>query len=55
MDYLIIYKYSLCVALTLILFFGFYFLTAPTPEKPIFDNYLGIVAKCFESLQLIDC
>lgn len=40
MDYLIIYKYSLCVALTLILFFGFYFLTAPTPEKPIFDNYL---------------
>lgn len=40
MDYLIIYKYSLCVALTLMLFFGFYFLTAPTPEKPIFDNYL---------------
>lgn len=40
MDYLIIYKYSLCVALTLMLFFGIYFLTAPTPEKPIFDNYL---------------
>ena len=40
MDYLIIYKYSLCVALTLMLFFGIYFLTAPAPEKPIFDNYL---------------
>ncbi len=40
MDHLIIYKYSLCVALTLMLFFGFYFLSAPTPEKPIFDNYL---------------
>ncbi len=29
-----IYSYSLCIALPLMLFFGFYFLLAPTPEKP---------------------
>lgn len=39
MDYSI-YSYSLCVALPLMLFFGFYFLFARTPEKAIFDNYL---------------
>ena len=39
MDYSI-YSYSLCVALPLMLFFGFYFLFAMTPEKAIFDNYL---------------
>ena len=35
-----LYSYSLCIALPLMLFFGFYFLLAPTPEKAIFDNYL---------------
>ena len=35
-----IYSYSLCIALPLMLFFGFYFLFAKTPEKAIFDNYL---------------
>ena len=35
-----IYSYSLCVALPLMLFFGFYFLFAKTPEKKIFKNYL---------------
>ena len=35
-----IYSYSLCIALPLMLFFGFYFLLAPTPEKAIFNNYL---------------
>ena len=35
-----IYSYSLCVALPLMLFFGFYFLFAQTPEKAIFENYL---------------
>ena len=35
-----IYIYSLCVALPLMLFFGFYFLFAKTPEKVIFENYL---------------
>lgn len=35
-----IYSYSLCIALPLMLFFGFYFLFAPTPEKAIFVNYL---------------
>ena len=39
MDYPI-YSYSLCVALPLMLFFGFYFLFARTPEKTIFENYL---------------
>ena len=39
MDYPI-YSYSLCVALPLMLFFGFYFLFAQTPEKKIFENYL---------------
>ena len=34
-----IYSYSLCIALPLMLFFGFYFLLAPTPEKAIFNNY----------------
>ena len=34
-----VYSYSLCVALPLMLFFGFYFLFARTPEKAIFENY----------------
>lgn len=35
-----IYRFSLCAALPLMLFFGFYFLFAKTPEKKIFNNYL---------------
>ena len=35
-----IYSFSLCTALPLMLFFGFYFLFAKTPEKTIFKNYL---------------
>ena len=35
-----LYGYSLCAALTFLLFFGIYFLTAKTPDKPIFGNYL---------------
>ena len=35
-----IYSYSLCIALPLMSFFGFYFLFAKTPEKAIFENYL---------------
>ena len=35
-----IYSFSLCIALPLMLFFGFYFLFAQTPEKKIFENYL---------------
>ena len=35
-----IYNFSLCTALPLMLFFGFYFLFAKTPEKKIFKNYL---------------
>lgn len=35
-----IYSFSLCTALPLMLFFGFYFLFAKTPEKAIFTNYL---------------
>lgn len=35
-----IYSYSLSIALPLMLFFGFYFLFAKTPEKAIFENYL---------------
>lgn len=35
-----VYSYSLCIALPLMLFFGFYFLFAETPEKDIFRNYL---------------
>ncbi|HBF04763.1 MAG TPA: AraC family transcriptional regulator [Prevotella sp.] len=38
MDYTL-YKYSLGIALVLMLFFAFYFLLAKTPEKPIFGNY----------------
>ena len=33
-------SFSLCAALPLMLFFGFYFLFAKTPEKKIFKNYL---------------
>lgn len=36
----ILYSYSLCVALPLMLFFGSYFILAPVPDKAIFDNYL---------------
>ena len=35
-----IYSFSLCTALPLMLFFGFYFLFAKTPENKIFKNYL---------------
>lgn len=35
-----IYSYSLCAALSLMLFFGFYFIFARTPDKAIFENYL---------------
>ena len=35
-----IYSFSLYAALPLMLFFGFYFLFAKTPEKKIFKNYL---------------
>ena len=35
-----IYSFSLCTALPLMLFFGFFFLFAKTPEKKIFKNYL---------------
>ena len=35
-----IYSFSLCTALPFMLFFGFYFLFAKTPEKAIFKNYL---------------
>ena len=35
-----LYSYSLCAALPLMLFFGFYFLLGRTPEKAIFENYL---------------
>ena len=34
-----IYSYSLCIALPLMLFFGFYFIFAPVPDKAIFSNY----------------
>lgn len=36
----LIYNYSLCIALPLMIFFSFYFLFAKTPEKAIFENYL---------------
>lgn len=35
-----IYSYSLCAALPLMLFFGFYFMFGRTPDKSIFSNYL---------------
>ena len=36
----LLYSYSLCIALPLMLFFGISFLFAKTPEKEIFENYL---------------
>lgn len=39
MDYTAIYEHSLLIALPLMLFFGFSFLFARTPEKAIFENY----------------
>ena len=36
----LIYQYSLCASLSLIIFFGLYFMIAKTPEKAIFYNYL---------------
>ncbi len=39
MDYTL-YNYSLTTALVLMLFFALYFVTARTPEKPIFSNYM---------------
>ena len=51
-----IYSFSLCTALPLMLFFGFYFLFAKTPEKKIFKNYLrsrqimGIAMLCFRQI-----
>ena len=35
-----LYEYSLCIALPLMIFFGVYFLLAPTPDRAIFANYL---------------
>ena len=35
-----LYEYSLCIALSLMIFFGVYFLLARTPDKAIFANYL---------------
>ena len=35
-----LYSYSLCIALPLMLFFGFSFLFSKTPDKAIFENYL---------------
>ena len=35
-----IYNYSLCIALPLMLFIGFYFIFAKVPAKAIYDNYL---------------
>lgn len=35
-----LYEYSLAVALSLMSFFGFYFLLARTPDKATFSNYL---------------
>ncbi len=34
-----LYHYSLCIALSLMLFFGFHMLFARTPEKKIFDSF----------------
>ena len=39
MDYILIYRNSLGIALTLLIFFAGYFLTGRTPDKPIFENY----------------
>ena len=33
-----IYQYSLCASLSLMIFFGLYFMIAKTPEKAIFYN-----------------
>lgn len=35
----LIYSYSLCIALPLMLFFSFYLMFAKTPDKAIFDNF----------------
>lgn len=35
----LLYEYSLCSALSLMLFFGAYFLLGKTPDRDIFDNY----------------
>lgn len=40
MEQNIIYSYSLCVSLTLMLFFAFYFIFAPVPNKMTYANYL---------------
>ena len=39
MDY-VVYQYSLCIALSLMLFFACYFFFGRTPEKEIFATYL---------------
>ena len=36
----ILYGYSLYTALTLMLFFGFYFIAARKPDNPVFSNYI---------------
>ena len=36
----ILYSYSLCASLSLLLFFGFSFLYSKTPDKAIFANFL---------------
>ena len=35
-----LYEYSLGIALVLMLFFAVYFLTAKTPGRPIYANYV---------------
>ena len=35
-----IYGYSLCAALTLMIFFGAYFIFSGEPDKPVFRNYI---------------
>lgn len=36
----LIYGYSLCAALSLMLFFGIYMILGKTPDKPIFETYI---------------
>ena len=36
----ILYECSLCAALSLMLFFGVYFMVAKRPDKHVFDNYI---------------
>ena len=46
-----IYSFSLCTALPLMLFFGFYFLLAHTPDKAIFSNYIR--SRCIMGIAML--